>query len=109
MSFARFVSFSSFASLALVASFFASGCGVADATSTCDAALDCGSLNKAQYDACIVDAQRYEIQARKTGCDAQFQAAVDCSDAEGICSDGKYTAYTCDKEWGSFKACADDP
>lgn len=95
-------------SLTSVVAIASAGCSVGSATGTCDAALDCGSLNQAQYEACLVDAQRYEITAEKTGCDAQFQAAVDCSDREGICSNGMYTAYTCDPEWQKFKACTGD-
>lgn len=84
------------------------GCDASDATSVCDAALDCGSLTQAQYDACVADAQRFEIMAEKTGCDVELQSAVDCSGEEGICQNGQYTAYTCDSEWQQFQSCAGD-
>ena len=84
----------------------ATGCSVPDGTSTCDAAFECGSLSKTQYDACVADAQRYEITAQKTGCDTQFQAVIDCGEEEGICSNGKYSASTCDNEWQAFKVCS---
>jgi len=106
MSHARFVSFFSLVSFTAVLAVSATGCGKPGATSTCDAAFDCGSLTKAQYDACVVEAEQFEITANKTGCVAQFQAVIDCGEAEGICSNGQYSAYTCDNEWQAFQFCA---
>lgn len=108
MSFAQSLSVVAAVSLSSLFAVASTGCTVASAAGTCDAAFECGSFNQAQYDACVVDAQRFEITAEKTGCDAQFQAAIDCSDREGICSNGMYTAYTCDPEWQKFKACTGD-
>ena len=38
----------------------------------------------------------------------ELQTAIDCSQSEGICENGQYTAYTCDPEWQNFKGCVGD-
>lgn len=93
-------------SFALITAVLSAGCGGGGAASLCDAAFDCGSLSKTEYDDCIADFERLQKEAEQTGCSTQFDAAITCAEDEGTCKAGQFSAFTCNNQWQAFETCA---
>jgi hypothetical protein len=81
--------------------------------SYCSDAMECVGGNDADIDACIVDAETAEDRAAVWGCEAEFDALVDCIEAESKCennSEGnkRYTTDgDCDNEEEDLDECTD--
>jgi hypothetical protein len=65
------------------------GCGTSIAD-ICDERCDCEGCSDWEYDECVREGERWEEEAERVGCEAEFDAYVDCIDDTWYCDRGDF-------------------